>query len=117
MFAVGERSLAFLASAKQVDQYIHRILVEEDANSQRSSDELYHASSEAGKELYNKGDFAKSPMKNIEAYLLKKVGMFPDVLERKVTRHFDEGDKVGFSQFVLLFPFLFLSYCLSMASM
>ncbi|XP_071722204.1 protein IN CHLOROPLAST ATPASE BIOGENESIS, chloroplastic-like, partial [Rutidosis leptorrhynchoides] len=81
--------------AKNVDQYIHRILVEEDANSQKSSDELYHASSEAGKELYNKGDFAKSPMKNIEAYLLKKVGMFPDVLERKVTRHFDEGDEVS----------------------
>ncbi|KAF8034699.1 hypothetical protein BT93_C0883 [Corymbia citriodora subsp. variegata] len=81
--------------AKNVDQYIHRILVEEDANSQKSSDELYHASSEAGKELYNKGDFAKSQMKNLEAYLLKKVGMFPDVLEHKVTRHFDEGMNHG----------------------
>ncbi|XP_030552264.1 protein IN CHLOROPLAST ATPASE BIOGENESIS, chloroplastic [Rhodamnia argentea] len=81
--------------AKNVDQYIHRILVEEDANSQNGSDELYRASSEAGKELYNKGDFAKSQIKNLEVYLLKEVGMFPDVLERKVTRHFDEGDEVS----------------------
>ncbi|KAI6701343.1 hypothetical protein NL676_015667 [Syzygium grande] len=94
-FAVGERSLAFLASAEQVDRYIHRILVEEDANSQKSSDDLYHTSSEAGNELYNKGDFAKSQIKNLEAYLLKRVGVFPDVLERKVARHFDEGDVVS----------------------
>lgn len=39
--------------------------------------------------------------------------MFPDVLERKVARHFDEGDVVGSYQFVFLFPFF--SLCLSVA--
>ncbi|XP_056160921.1 protein IN CHLOROPLAST ATPASE BIOGENESIS, chloroplastic-like isoform X2 [Syzygium oleosum] len=95
MPVVGVHKHGVWLLAKNVDRYIHRILVEEDANSQKSSDDLYHTSSEAGKELYNKGDFAKSQIKNLEAYLLKKVGMFPDVLERKVARHFDEGDVVS----------------------
>ncbi|XP_020875285.1 uncharacterized protein LOC9305248 isoform X2 [Arabidopsis lyrata subsp. lyrata] len=52
--------------ARNVDEYIHRILVEEDA---QELTELYRASEE--------------------------VGLFPDLLERKVLRHFDEGDHVS----------------------
>ncbi|KAH7575274.1 hypothetical protein JRO89_XS02G0073800 [Xanthoceras sorbifolium] len=86
----------FLAFATQIDQYIHRILVEEDANHlEESNSELFHASSEAGKKLYRRGDFAVSQITNLDSYLLKKVGLFPDVLERKVMRHFDEGDHVS----------------------
>lgn len=59
--------------AYQVNQYIHRILVEEDANLYESGAKLYLASSEAGKELYNKGDFANSQITNLDVYLLKKV--------------------------------------------
>ncbi|XP_031256688.1 protein IN CHLOROPLAST ATPASE BIOGENESIS, chloroplastic-like isoform X1 [Pistacia vera] len=82
--------------AKNVDQYIHRILVEEDAHlSEESNGELFEASSEAGKKLYRRGDFAESPIKNLDSYLLKKVGLFPDVLERKVMRHFEQGDHVS----------------------
>ncbi|KAL5788280.1 hypothetical protein ACOSP7_005229 [Xanthoceras sorbifolium] len=82
--------------AKNIDQYIHRILVEEDANHlEESNSELFHASSEAGKKLYRRGDFAVSQITNLDSYLLKKVGLFPDVLERKVMRHFDEGDHVS----------------------
>ncbi|KAJ9705087.1 hypothetical protein PVL29_003239 [Vitis rotundifolia] len=82
--------------AKNVDQYIHRLLVEEDANnSHETNGELFHASSEAGKKLYRMGDFADSQIANIDVYLLKKVGLFPDVLERKIMRHFEEGDDVS----------------------
>ncbi|PPD75806.1 hypothetical protein GOBAR_DD27275 [Gossypium barbadense] len=120
------------AFATQVDQYIHRILVEEDADeSHGSNGELFHASSEAGKKLYTRGDFAESKISNLDGYLLKKVhenvyeivesennsviefsvqskivdggkslfchqvGLFPDLLERKVMRHFEEGDQVS----------------------
>ncbi|GAU16066.1 hypothetical protein TSUD_339370 [Trifolium subterraneum] len=82
--------------AKTVDQYIHRILVEEDAkDSQERNEELFHASADAGEKLYRKGDFAESGISNLDVYLLKKVGIFPDILERKVRRHFDEGDQVS----------------------
>ncbi|XP_059641128.1 protein IN CHLOROPLAST ATPASE BIOGENESIS, chloroplastic-like [Cornus florida] len=82
--------------AKNVDQYIHRILVEEDAtNSQESNNELFHASGVAGEKLYKKGDFAESQISNLDAYLLRKVGLFPDILERKVMHHFEKGDHVS----------------------
>ncbi|XP_057990149.1 protein IN CHLOROPLAST ATPASE BIOGENESIS, chloroplastic isoform X2 [Hevea brasiliensis] len=82
--------------AKNVDQYIHRTLVEEDANNICGSNgELYDASSEAGKKLYRKGDFAESQVASLDSYILKKVGLFPDVLERKVMHHFEQGDYVS----------------------
>lgn len=82
--------------AKNVDQYIHRILVEEDIKSfQEKNDELFFASADAGEKLYKKGDFAASQISSIEIYLLKKVGLFPDILERKVEQHFDKGDQVS----------------------
>ncbi|GMY11791.1 protein IN CHLOROPLAST ATPASE BIOGENESIS, chloroplastic-like [Fagus crenata] len=82
--------------AKNVDQFIHRLLVEEDAkNSPESNDELFHSSADAGEKFYKKGDYAKSQISNLDVYLLRKVGLFPDVIERKVMRHFEEGDHVS----------------------
>ncbi|PON67163.1 Cyclin [Trema orientale] len=82
--------------AKNVDQLIHRILVEVDAkNASEDGDELFHASADVGEKLYKRGDFAKSQISNLDVYLLKQVGLFPDVLERKVMRHFEEGDQVS----------------------
>ncbi|KAH9623037.1 hypothetical protein KSS87_000255 [Heliosperma pusillum] len=82
--------------AKNVDQYIHRILVEEDVDSQvDGKNVLYDASVEAGEKLYKRGDFIDSQTPNLDTYLLKKVGLFPDILERKVMRHFDDGDHVS----------------------
>lgn len=70
----GKSNSLFPAFATQVDQYIHRILVEEDADeSHGSNGELFHASSEAGKKLYTRGDFAESKISNLDGYLLKKV--------------------------------------------
>uniref|UniRef100_A0A803NQ14 Fe2OG dioxygenase domain-containing protein n=1 Tax=Cannabis sativa TaxID=3483 RepID=A0A803NQ14_CANSA len=59
--------------AKNVDQLIHRILVEADTeNSSENSDELFHASGDLGEKLYTKGDFAKSQISNLDVYLLKQ---------------------------------------------
>lgn len=56
-----------------MDQFIQRILVEEDAlGSLECNSKLYDASADAGKELYTKGDLAKSKLPTIDAYLLKK---------------------------------------------
>ncbi|XP_074275539.1 protein IN CHLOROPLAST ATPASE BIOGENESIS, chloroplastic-like [Silene latifolia] len=82
--------------AKNVDQYIHRILVEEDVSSQDDGKNvLFDASLEAGEKLYKKGDYTDSQTPNLDSYLLKMVGLFPDILERKVMRHFDDGDHVS----------------------
>eukprot|EP00257_Ricinus_communis_P016280 XP_015574415.1 uncharacterized protein LOC8288175 isoform X2 [Ricinus communis] len=82
--------------AKNVDQYIHRIVVEEDASQCHGSNgELYDASSEAGEKLYRRGDFAESQIANVDQYILKKVGLFPDILERKVVHHFEQEDHVS----------------------
>ncbi|CAL9149639.1 unnamed protein product [Musa hybrid cultivar] len=80
--------------AKSVDQYIHRILVEEDAKAQ-DSNKLWNASSEAGEKLYKRGDFLESQIADLDVYLLKKVGLFPDVIERKVSCHLERGDQVS----------------------
>lgn len=57
-----------------MDQFIHRILVEEDVkNSQERNEELFYGSADAGAKLYRKGDFAQSGISNLDGYLLKKV--------------------------------------------
>nr|XP_034913184.1 protein IN CHLOROPLAST ATPASE BIOGENESIS, chloroplastic-like isoform X2 [Populus alba] len=82
--------------AKTVDQYINRILVEEDADiSSEGNADLFHAAADAGDNLYKKGDYAKSQILDLDVYLLKKVGLFPDVLERKVMLHLQKGDHVS----------------------
>ncbi|KAF1861474.1 hypothetical protein Lal_00025810 [Lupinus albus] len=57
-----------------------------------------HASADAGKKLYRKGDFPESKVSYLDVYLLKKVGIFPDIIERKAKRHFEEGDHVMYVQ-------------------
>ncbi|OAY33748.1 protein IN CHLOROPLAST ATPASE BIOGENESIS, chloroplastic isoform X1 [Manihot esculenta] len=82
--------------AKTVDQFIHRILVEEDAKKSREgNNNIFHAAADAGASLYTRGDFAKSQISDLDAYLLRKVGLFPDVLERKVIHHLEKGDYVS----------------------
>ncbi|XP_075514892.1 protein IN CHLOROPLAST ATPASE BIOGENESIS, chloroplastic-like [Primulina tabacum] len=82
--------------SKTVNQYIHRILVEEDAQSSAVRKEaLFYASADAGIKIYEKGDFAASQIANMDTYLLKNVGLFPDILERKMKHHLDKGDTVS----------------------
>lgn len=57
-----------------MDQYLHRILVEEDAiHSEKTNDELFHASADAGEKFYRKGDFSESKLLDLDVYLLRKV--------------------------------------------
>ncbi|XP_010912914.1 protein IN CHLOROPLAST ATPASE BIOGENESIS, chloroplastic [Elaeis guineensis] len=82
--------------ANNVDQFIHRILVEEDAsNHQGSNDRLWDASSDAGRKLYKKRDLVESGIADVDTYLLKKVGLFPDLIERKASCHLEKGDQVS----------------------
>nr|XP_027077710.1 protein IN CHLOROPLAST ATPASE BIOGENESIS, chloroplastic-like isoform X1 [Coffea arabica] len=82
--------------AKNVDQYIHRLLAEEDIKGpQERNDELFHVSVGAEEKLYQKGDFAASGLSSVDTYLIKKVGLFPDILERKIKHHFQKGDHVS----------------------
>ncbi|URE30974.1 hypothetical protein MUK42_16375 [Musa troglodytarum] len=72
MPVVGVHKHGVWLLAKSVDQYIHRILVEEDAKAQ-DSNKLWNASSEAGEKLYKRGDFLESQIADLDVYLLKKV--------------------------------------------
>lgn len=57
-----------------MDQFIHRILVEEDISKpEESNQEIFDAAGEAGKRLYSKGGFARSRLMDLDAYLLRKV--------------------------------------------
>ncbi|CAL4912153.1 unnamed protein product [Urochloa decumbens] len=58
--------------AKNVKQYIHRILVEADIYADTGAD-VWAAVDEAGENLYTKGDFKESQLADLDAYLLKKV--------------------------------------------
>ncbi|XP_020688372.1 protein IN CHLOROPLAST ATPASE BIOGENESIS, chloroplastic [Dendrobium catenatum] len=80
--------------AKSVDQYIHRMLAEEDARGIQEK-KLWDAAADLGRELYNKGDLLSSGIADLDTYLLKKVGLFPDVIERKVARHLQREDHVS----------------------
>lgn len=62
-------------SIDQVNQYIHRILVEADINPD-TGDDLWSAVGEAGKNLYTKGDFKESQLADLDIYLLKKVEIY-----------------------------------------
>ena len=74
MYSYFSRRQLIQAFATQVDQYIHRLLAEEDANnSHETNGELFHAALDAGMELYRMGDFADSQIANFDVYLLKKV--------------------------------------------
>lgn len=66
------KRISFTVSVIQVDEYIHRILVEEDA---QELSELYIASAEAGEKLYKKGSFAESQIDNLDVYVLKKASL------------------------------------------
>ncbi|KAL6570359.1 hypothetical protein OROMI_014873 [Orobanche minor] len=79
--------------AKTVDQFMHRILVEEDAKV-KGEDEIFCAAADGGDNLYTKGDFAKSLISDLDMYLIKK-GLFPDVLERRAMLHLAKGDQVS----------------------
>ncbi|MCO5611653.1 hypothetical protein L7F22_065908 [Adiantum nelumboides] len=83
-----------LLLAKTIDQFIHRLLVEEDS-SKDGTRNLLNRCEAAGVSLYKQGDFANSKMPSVQSYLLKKVGLFPDVFEHLANHHVQRGDEVS----------------------
>ncbi|CAA6662108.1 unnamed protein product [Spirodela intermedia] len=79
--------------AKNVDQYIHRILVQEDQNG--SNENLFKTSSLERIGFYKRGDFSESGISDVDVYLLKKVGLFPDIIEQKAAHHLGKEDHVS----------------------
>ena len=57
--------------ALQVDQYIHRILVQEDHG--ENNEDLFSLPSMKSIEFYKKGDLSESGITDIDIYILKKV--------------------------------------------
>lgn len=94
MPVVQVQKYGVLLLAKTIDQYIHRILVEEDA-SKDATGSLLKRCEAAGVVLYKQGDFANSKMPNVQVYLMKKVGLFPDVFEHLANQHLQRGDQVS----------------------
>ncbi|KAM3316999.1 hypothetical protein ACQJBY_034901 [Aegilops geniculata] len=102
MPVVEVRSHGLWLLAKNVNQYIHRILVEADSRAESGDDlwsavreDLWSAVGEAGPNIYKRGDLKESQTADLDVYLLKKVGLFPDILERKASRHLEKGDSVS----------------------
>ncbi|XP_065852062.1 protein IN CHLOROPLAST ATPASE BIOGENESIS, chloroplastic-like isoform X2 [Euphorbia lathyris] len=59
--------------AKTVDQFIHKILVEEDAKmTSKCKEEQFCDAADAGENLYTMGDFAESKISNVDVYLIKR---------------------------------------------
>lgn len=80
--------------AKTIDQYIHKLLVEEDVDKD-STGSLLKRCENVGVSLYKRGEFADSKMPSVQVYLMKKVGLFPDVFEHLAFQHLKRGDEVS----------------------
>ncbi|CAL8470236.1 g9778 [Coccomyxa elongata] len=87
----GSRQVQLLA--RSTDEYIHRALCEEDAA--ECTDSLASAAGEGGREIYQKGAFGSSGLGSVDAYLVRKAGMYPDVVERLAMNHIQKGDKMS----------------------
>ncbi|CAM6094841.1 unnamed protein product [Calypogeia fissa] len=81
--------------AKNMRDYIHRAMVEEESSSSGQEDRVYSMAGEMGQNLYSRGDFGASKVGSLDVYLLKKVGKFPDVCERLALNHLAKGDEIS----------------------
>jgi hypothetical protein len=90
---VRVKSFGVTLLAKSSEDFIHRALVEEDAAG--TSGRIAESAGEVGSTLYRRGDFEASKSSSVDIYLMKKVGLFPDVFERLAMRHFDNGDNIS----------------------
>ena len=54
-------------------------------------DAVAEAAGQAGQHIYSQGDAADS----LYAYLTRKAGMYPDIVEQLVANHLDKGDNMS----------------------
>ena len=52
---------------------------------------IAEAAGQAGQAIYNTGDAAS----NLNAYLTRKAGMYPDIVEQLVANHLEKGDNMS----------------------
>lgn len=78
--------------SRSVEEYMHRLIAEEDLSSPGSRT-LAEAAGPEVSSLYKAGDAAAAG--KLELYLIKKVGMFTDVSESLARGHLKKGDTVS----------------------
>ena len=66
-----------------------RALAQEDVTS--GPGVIAEAAGQAGKQIYSQGDAADS----LYAYLTRKAGMYPDIVEQLVANHLEKGDSMS----------------------
>ena len=71
-----------------------RALAEEDAAA-GGPGSVAEAAGEAGRGLYARGAYADSGLPSTDAYLTRRAGMFPDVVERLALEHLGRGDQLS----------------------
>ncbi|KAG2498379.1 hypothetical protein HYH03_003638 [Edaphochlamys debaryana] len=98
--------------ARSVDEYLHRLLAEEDVAASTAASAgsgaarpLADAAGMDAEGLYRAGDVAaaglgassssSSPAQAMAMYLIRKAGMFPDVCESLATAHLGRNDKTS----------------------
>lgn len=84
----GGKSVTLLA--RSVDEYLHRLLAEED-KAGPGPKPLAEAAGADGESLYKQGDAAEFSGKT-HLYMIRKVGMFPDISESLSKGHLQRGD-------------------------
>ncbi|GAX75565.1 hypothetical protein CEUSTIGMA_g3008.t1 [Chlamydomonas eustigma] len=87
----GSKSVKLLA--RSVDEYLHRLLAEDDCS---GPGPLYEAAGPDGQSLYKPGDVAASGFESKpHMYIIKNVGMFPDISESLSLGHMSRGDNTS----------------------
>ena len=89
----GSTNMGLLA--RSADEYIHRALAEEDVKIKEGHKPISVAAGSHGRSLYEEGAVARSGLPSLEAYLVRRVGMFCDVSEHLVQAHLDKGDNMS----------------------
>lgn len=93
----GDRSVELLA--RSPSEYIHRALAEEDFASSTgngtTNGSIAAAAGEAGAALYEAGAVGRSGLPNLDAYLARRAGMYPDVCEALAMAHIGRGDTMS----------------------
>ncbi|CAG9466484.1 unnamed protein product [Pedinophyceae sp. YPF-701] len=79
--------------ARSADEWIKRQLCEEDVKGESTA--LQEAAGNIGLSLYKSGDYAKSGLSRLDAFMTRSVGLFPDVCENLAAHHFANGDQMS----------------------
>eukprot|EP00775_Hariotina_reticulata_P005352 gene5352-5588_t len=88
----GGRNLTL--QARSVDEYLHRLLAEEDFSS--GPGQIREAAGDDGYDLYSPGGVEAAGFAGkLNLYLIRKVGMFPDVCEGLSLGHLAKGDETA----------------------